>query len=82
IYLPLNLKWLYIGTKFGLTKNILKDFKNNTLCKFKKIAIFGDLDWDIDMENQRFEYDGIYEELYVDDIRNSLIPNYGIIFSI
>ncbi|CAG8439187.1 9138_t:CDS:2 [Dentiscutata heterogama] len=79
-HLPSTLQWLHIGTKFAIRKNILEEFKNNTLCKFKKMTIFGGLDWD--MENQKVEFEGVYDELNIDDIKNSLIPNYGIIFSV
>ncbi|CAG8461884.1 14784_t:CDS:2 [Cetraspora pellucida] len=73
-HLPSTLQWLHIGTKFGIRKNILEEFKLITLCKFKKLVVFGGLDWD--MENQKVEFEGIYEELNIDDIKNSLIPNY------
>ncbi|CAG8841990.1 9526_t:CDS:1, partial [Racocetra persica] len=73
-HLPSTLKWLHIGTKFGIRKDILQDFKINTLCKFKKIAVFGGMDWD--MENQKVEFEGVYDELNIDEIKNSLIPNY------
>lgn len=79
-HLPSTLQWLHIGTKFSIRKDILEEFKKNTLCKFKKMSIFGGLDWDL--ENQKLELEGVYDELNIDDIKNSLIPNYGIVFSV
>ncbi|CAG8452906.1 6640_t:CDS:2 [Diversispora eburnea] len=79
-HLSPTVQLLHIGTKFGIKKDALEGFKKNCLSKFKKIGILGGLNWDL--ENQKVEFEGIFEKWDIDDLKRNLIPNYGVIFSV
>ncbi|CAG8583412.1 16855_t:CDS:1 [Acaulospora morrowiae] len=79
-HLSPTLRLLHIGTKFGIKKRALTGFKKNCLSRFRKVGVFGGLDWD--MKNQKVEFEGIFDRWNIDDIKGNFVPNYGVLFSV